>query len=410
MDTTKLKELREKADAKRKRLHEIFTEAGPDMDMSKVKTVAGDEGDKVKALKSLNDELSELGVELEPLEAEYAEIEKAKRSADDYAAKHGHPVPEKKGGRENEPETKTIGELFVESEAGAELKGQSVELDGVDVKALFMTTAGWEPESLRTGRVVPFATRPIQVTDVVPSGSTGMAAVVYMEETTFTNNAKETGEGAEKPEAALGLTQRTSPVRKIAVWLPVTDEQLEDVPQVEGYVNNRLPFMVSQRLDSQILNGKGEENELLGFLHKENVQTHAKGADPTPDAIYKANTLVEVTGRAIPGPAIFHPNDWQEVRLLRTAEGVYIWGSPSEEGPERIWGQRVIKSDALPEGTALTGDFANFSELPIRRGMQIKVSDSHSDFFIKNKQAIRAEMRTALVIYRPTAFCTVTGI
>ena len=31
-------------------------------------------------------------------------------------------------------------------------------------------------------------------------------------------------------------------------------------------------------------------------------------------------------------------------------------------------------------------------------------------FFVEGKQAIRADMRVALVVYRPAAFCTVTGI
>jgi HK97 family phage major capsid protein len=58
----------------------------------------------------------------------------------------------------------------------------------------------------------------------------------------------------------------------------------------------------------------------------------------------------------------------------------------------------------------VTGDFANFSELAFRKGITVKVSDSHAEFFREGKQAIRAEMRVALVIYRPGAFCTVTGL
>jgi hypothetical protein len=67
-------------------------------------------------------------------------------------------------------------------------------------------------------------------------------------------------------------------------------------------------------------------------------------------------------------------------------------------------------STVFTEGTGLVGAFREFSELAIRRGIETKVSDSHSDYFVNGKQAIRADMRAALQVYRETAFCTVTGI
>jgi hypothetical protein len=42
--------------------------------------------------------------------------------------------------------------------------------------------------------------------------------------------------------------------------------------------------------------------------------------------------------------------------------------------------------------------------------MRFKVSDSHSDYFIKNLLAILAEIRAALVVFRASAFCEVTGL
>jgi HK97 family phage major capsid protein len=275
--------------------------------------------------------------------------------------------------------------------------------------------AGWVPETLRTGRLVDFATRPVQVTDLIPQTTTTQAAVVYMEETTFTNNAAEVLESVQAtpgtyPEAALALTERSSPVRKIAVFLPVTDEQLEDVTQIQGYLNNRLPFMIRQRLDSQILVGNGTSPNLRGVLNVVGIQTQAKGADPIPDAVYKAMVLVQVTGRAQPNGIVVHPTNWQSVRLLRTADGIYIWGNPSDAGPDRIWGVQVALSDAITLGTAVVGDFANYSELSVRRGLDTQISNSHSTYFVEGKQAIRADIRCAAVFYRPTAFCTVTGL
>jgi hypothetical protein len=63
----------------------------------------------------------------------------------------------------------------------------------------------------------------------------------------------------------------------------------------------------------------------------------------------------------------------------------------------------------MTENTGLLGDFQLYSEIFNRRGINMKVSDSHSDYFVKGKQAIRADVRLALVIYRATAFPQVTG-
>ena len=88
-----------------------------------------------------------------------------------------------------------------------------------------------------------------------------------------------------------------------------------------------------------------------------------------------------------------HPNDWQDMRLLRTADGIYIWGNPSDAGPELIWGLAVAQAVAQTENTAVVGDFATFSELAIRRGIDVQVSNSHGSFFIEGKQAMRADIR-----------------
>ena len=72
--------------------------------------------------------------------------------------------------------SKSFGELFTASKAYKQ-KGELGTVDA-ELKTLFQTTAGWAPETLRTGRVVDFATRPIQVTDLIPQTTTSQAAVV----------------------------------------------------------------------------------------------------------------------------------------------------------------------------------------------------------------------------------------
>lgn len=410
--TEGLKEHRGKKAALATRLKSIFDEAGPDLDMDKVTLIEGDSATKVAAIRTLNEELDAVGATLDPLEKEWASLETAKRRSDElnqHLPHPGHPAPVKSGSG-HAPPTKSFGELFTASDAYTKRSAKVESEIDFGLKTLMDSGTGWAPETLRTGRIVDFATRPIQVTDIIPSGTTTQQAIVYMEETTYTNNAAETAEAGTYPEAALALTEKSSPVRKIAVWLPMTDEQLEDVPQAQGYVNRRLPFMLRQRLDTQVLIGNGTAPNLRGVLNVVGIQTQAKGADPAPDAIYKAMTLCRVNGRAIPGPVVINPTNWQDIRLLRTADGIYIWGSPSEAGPERIWGNQIVLADGLTLGTAIVGDWANYSELDERRGILVKITDSHGTFFVEGKQAVRADMRVAFVVYRPAAFVTVTGL
>lgn len=403
-----LKETEEKLAAKQAELAKIFDEAGPELDMDLVKSLDGDSAAKVDAIRALNEELDELGRKREKLQVVAKAAERAKNTPQqrEPGADDEHTATRGTG------ERKSLGELFTESVAYKGRQGSTgpeAHLD-LELKALFETATGWGPESIRSGRVVDYATAVPQVIDLIPQTTTSQSSVVFMEETTFDNTAAEIAEGGPYPEAELGLTEQTSPVRKIGVWLPVTDEQLEDVPQAQGYINNRLPFMIRQRLGGQILVGNGTAPNLRGFLNTPGLQTQAKGTDPTPDAVYKAMTKVQVAGMAMPNAVVFHPTDWQDVRLLRTADGVYIWGSPSDAGPARIWGLPVTLESGLTENTALVGDFANFSELAVRRGMDIQVTNSHADFFTSGKQAIRADIRAALVVYRPSAFCSVTGV
>jgi len=97
------------------------------------------------------------------------------------------------------------------------------------------------------------------------------------------------------------------------------------------------------------------------------------------------------------------------VQLLRTTDGIYIAGSPWDTGPSRIWGLPCIVSDAVVEGTAIVGDFQNYSLLAERKGLTIKVGYS-GDQFTSNIRSVVCEIRVAIIWSRPSAFCLVTGI
>jgi HK97 family phage major capsid protein len=369
------------------------------IDLKSITSIEGDSVAKAAQFKAWNDEAADLNKTVANLAVTLGIAEAATKA---NAAFAGVDIDDRPSSG------LSFGQAFVKS-AAYKNKGTRSDLD-LALKADFTRSAGWAPESTRSGLVVMDAQRPIQVTDLFPSIPTSQAAYKYMEETTFTNAAAERAEAGAYAEAALALTERSVTIESLGVFIPVTDEQLEDEEGAAAYLDMRLPFMVSQRLDSQLLVGDGATPNIRGVNNASGIQTQAKGADPVPDAIHKAVTKVKVTGRAFPNAVIMHPNDWQDVRLLRTVDGIYIWGSPSDAVAPTIWGLRVVESDAQTENTAVVGDFANYSLLVQRRGIEVLVSNSHASYFTTGKQAVRAGLRVASVFTRGEAFCTVTGI
>ena len=430
-----LKNLRDKVTAKRTQLRELFKQTATDpndggerYDFQKAEAdwlpddVAKLEGPA--KTRRISDIVIAETEELDELQDELTVREKAEDAGKALEARDKTPVSRPphpgSGSGAAEPERKSFGQMVTEhenwkiwAEAGftpGACPAIKLDMKPSELKTLFQTSAGWLPESTRTGQVVEAVTRPLQVIDIMPRGNTGQANVVYMQETTRTHAAAEKAEGAAYAESTFVLTEQTSAVRKITDSVPVTDEQLEDTPMAQSYLEGRIMFGLEQRLDGQIVAGDGAAPNLDGIINVADIQTQAKGADPVPDAIYKAGVLVRVTGRAIPTHMLMHPNDAQDIRLLRTADGIYIWGNPADAGPARIWGWPIVENESLTENTGLLGSFMPlWIQLVERRGVVIEIGFVNDDF-TKGKKTIRGSGRWALPVYRPAAFCTVTEI
>ena len=74
-----------------------------------------------------------------------------------------------------------------------------------------------------------------------------------MKESSFTNSAAAVAEGAMKPESTLIYDSVTELVKKLAHWLPVTDEMLEDVAQIRSVIDVRLRDGIQLTEEDQIL-------------------------------------------------------------------------------------------------------------------------------------------------------------
>jgi len=410
-----LREGTELLESKNKEVADIFRGCaveGGTYDYGKLKSLNGKpvtDSEVAAHLQALNAETQDLGLWV----ADQQKAAKEHKNAERYIKAATEPTwtPAQPEGPQR---LKGFGDFFVESESYKAYRSgtshtSTMDINAHQLKTLMTTSAGWAPENLRLDDAVLSAQRPIAVADHVPFFSTEQAAVVYMLESTFTNNAAEASEGAAFGEAALALTETTSTVRKIAVALPVTDEQLSDVGGVRDYINQRLSYMIRARLDSQILTGNGSAPNLEGLNSVSGINTTAKGSDPTPDAIYKSIRKCRAVGFANPTVVFVHPSDWEAIRLLRDTNGNYIWGPPSASAPITIFGLPVVETTAATENTISLGDLQGYSGLFVRRGVDIETGWTGTQF-TEGEVTIRATMRVAMVWFRASALATVTGV
>ncbi|MEJ7763652.1 MAG: phage major capsid protein [Thermomicrobiales bacterium] len=336
---------------------------------------------------------------------------------------------------------RSIGQRFIESDALKDYRRHPAgKSDAVDVGSFFptaeqralLTTTG-QPSDLIVPQRVPGIFQPneapLTMRDILLSGQTQSDAVLFLRELAFTNSAAEVAEATSittgaKPESGITFEQATAPVATIAHWIPITRQTLEDVAQMRSYVEQRLVIGLQRREDNQFLNGNGTGGNLTGILNTTGIQvlddvvtTGYFAVNPVRDAgtpnenfnrIMRAKTQISITGDAMANFVVLHPRKVEQFLTTTDTTRQYLGGGPfNPTGTPNLWGTRVVVSENIAETVALVGD-GTLAQVWDRMSAQVYVTDSHSDFFIRNIFVLLAEERVALTVYRPAAFAKVS--
>lgn len=318
---------------------------------------------------------------------------------------------------------KTLGEQFIESDGykaahAAGFKGRAWSTGAVELKTTLVSQDTGSGEALVQPEVkpgiVPLPLRRVRITDLLPSGTTGSNTVRLLVEKTFTSAAAPVLEVGTKQESALVFDEMDEPVRKIAHWIPVADEMLADSDAIRSFIDARLATGVLMTEEDQIVNGVGTPPNLSGILDREGLAT-AVVAAPTQtnaDAILEQITAIESSQAFTVDGVIINPANWAAIIGSKDLEDRYYGAGPlggSRDG-DWIWGRRVVTSAAIEAGTAIVGAFQQACQILRNGGVTVEASNSHSDFFVHNMTAIRAESRLALAVYQPLGVGLVTGL
>jgi HK97 family phage major capsid protein len=319
-------------------------------------------------------------------------------------------------------ERRSMGQQFVESEAMAWLKkggrggsawtSPSVELHATTLDETNTSGGDLIVTQYQPG-VLPLLFKRLVVADLLAKGTTDSTSVTYMKETTFTNAAAAVAEGQLKPESTLAFDQVADAVAKIAHWLPVTDEMLDDVSQIRSYIDARLRLGLDIAEEDQLLNGNGTAPNMTGLLTRSGLTTATvrAGSVTNAEAIFVAMMAVFNGSFVMPTGTILNPSNWQTTQLSKDGNGRY-YGTGPFGGPQlpTLWGLPVVVTPSIVANTGLTGAYNSAAQVFRKGGVRVEASNSHSDFFIRNLTAIRCEERAALAVYRPAAFSKITSL
>lgn len=282
------------------------------------------------------------------------------------------------------------------------------------------SSAGAFVTSDRTSIYEPLGRNTLTLRDLVSVRQTESDTVEFVRQTTQVTQAAPVPESnvtdftggigqvsGKKPEGSIAFERVTEQVKTIAVWIPATKRALSDAAQLRGLIDQELRADLDEELENQMLNGDGTGENFTGLTSTSGVLAQAWHTDILVTT-RKAVTNLLMNGKQRPSAWLFNPEDWEGIELLRTDSGAgdFIYGGPMARSTPTLWGVPVVQSFFQAQGSAWLGNWSK-AVLWDREQANISVSDSHSDFFIRNMVAILAELRAAFGVIRPTAFVEV---
>ncbi len=232
--------------------------------------------------------------------------------------------------------------------------------------------------------------------DVIGRVPTTMGSVEYMywEPGDEDNMAGEVPEGQMKPEATLAGEIKAVPISTYAWWKGITRQALDDIPQIRTIIDSFLRRGVIRKINFEA----GRE-----LTSDENIPDLDGGATELLAVIRAGIATVDTAGFGV-NAVLLNPMDWaaMDMEMLRlTGAGMNIQNA--------FWGLSPVALPNLPSGTAYVGDFNEAVTFFDRQQTQVLITDSHAEYFLRNKMVILAEARGKVAVTNAAAVVKCTG-
>lgn len=309
----------------------------------------------------------------------------------------------------------SFGQKFINSDGFKALAAQTTPRGRVDmpihaaITSLTTDADGSAGDLVQTTRlpgVLALPQRRMTVRDLITAGTMDGSALEYVKETGFTNNAAPVAEGAKKPESSIKFELISTTAKVIAHYVKASRQILSDASQLASIIDGRLRYGLAFKEESQLLNGDGTGQNLLGIIPQATAYSapfDPAGTETNIDMIRLAMLQAFLAEYPATGH-VMNPIDWARIELLKDTTGRYIIGNPQGSIGATLWNLPVVETQAIAVDKFLTGAFKLGAQVFDRWLARVEVATENEDDFTKNMVTILAEERLALAVYRPEAF------
>ena len=297
-------------------------------------------------------------------------------------------------------------------------------------------------ESIRTGDFVMLPRTRVTILDIIPQIMTTEHTIKYDREIKNLSNMAPIAQGGIYQESEFTIEEDTANVVKIGSFIQVSEELLEDRPEIRARMNGSLGMQMMRRLQSDVVGsttplpaaeyvGTPTNNaSTTGILEETSINTMDGNAGAGSGNYHNPVTLIQEAielcyrvGEADASAILMNSQDWVMVATQQSTTGAFIArGALLGIAPptmQEVEGLPVVLCNALPNNTVIVGDFANHSVIRDRQSVQVRMQEAqgfqvsalNTDVMTSpsGRYNIYADARAAFYVRRPQAFTSITN-
>ena len=253
-------------------------------------------------------------------------------------------------------------------------------------------------------------TRVRSILRVAPAGSGN--AIMFPRVTGGEGAAANQTEGSAKAQIDKDISLATYPFQVVAGFARVSQQMLDNLQGLSGYLSYVLPQELYNTEDTQLLTGSGTGVDLFGLATgaqtDANIPAGFEVASPNYWDCILASFATIAASKAMANAILMNPADVYLMAAAKGSNGQYVAPIFWMNNVPTLFGVPITMTTAVAAGTFYTADTNKAGMLFQRKAPSIRFFDQDSDNVQKNLITVRVEEELAFAQFHTSAVFTDT--